>query len=68
MCASSDPAYQDLNRRTVAEIQRKIVGQGKRRAVSRFSYAKSDKDAIVGWRQDLNRILHIFNVRSINPI
>ena len=46
------------------EIQRKIAKQGKRHAISRFVHAKSDKEAIAGWRMDLNRILHVFNVRS----
>ena len=48
----------------MAEIQKKIVDRGGRHVVSRVLNAKSDKDAIVAWRQDLNRILHIFNVRS----
>ena len=51
----------------MVEIQRKIVKQGNRNAVSRL-YAKNDKDAIVAWRQDLNRILHIFNVRSVGLV
>ena len=58
------PAYWGLNRRTVAEIQGKIVDQGEQHAVSRALYAKSNKDTIAAWRQDLHRILHIFNVRS----
>ena len=57
-----------LDRRTVAKIQKNVVKQGKRSAISRFLYAKIDKDAIVTWRQDLNRILHIFNVRSIDRV
>ena len=56
-----------LNRRTVAEIQGKVVKRGKRNPVSRFLGSKNDKDAIAAWRQDLNRILHIFNVRSVRP-
>ena len=32
--------------------------------VSRAFHVKSDKDAIAGWKQDLNSILQIFNVRS----
>ena len=58
--------YQNLDRSTVADIQKKIVDRGGRRAVSRVMNAKSDKDAIAAWRQDLNRILHIFNVRSVD--
>ena len=46
------------------EIQRKISKQGKRHAISRFVHAKSDKETIASWRMDLDRILHVFNVRS----
>ena len=52
-----------VDRRTVAEIQRKIVKRGGRNAVSRHLHAKSDKEAIATWRSDLNRILLVFNVR-----
>lgn len=54
-----------LHRRTVAGIQRKVIKQSKRNTVSRLLRAKDDKDAIADWRLDLNRILHVFNVRSI---
>ena len=30
-------------------------------------HAKNDKEMIAIWRSDLNRILHIFNVRSATP-
>ena len=53
-----------LRRRTVAEIQRKVNKQRKRRPFARFVRAKDDKDTIAAWRMDLNRILHVFNVRS----
>ena len=53
--------------RTVAKIQKKIVKQGKRNAVSRLFRAKDDKEAIATWNQDLIRILHVFNVRSFDP-
>ena len=49
----------------MAEIQRKIVKQGKRNAVSRYFRATNDKETIAGWRSDLNRILHVFNVRLV---
>jgi hypothetical protein len=52
----------------VAEIQGKVVKKGKRNPVSQLFGSKNDKDAIASWRQDLNRILHIFNVRSTNPV
>jgi len=38
---------------------------GKRNVVLRLLHAKDDKDTIVTWKQDLTRVLHIFNVRSV---
>jgi hypothetical protein len=52
----------------VAEIQRKIIKQGKRNPVSQAFHASDDKDAIASWGRDLDRILHIFNVRSTSVI
>jgi len=49
----------------VAEIQGKIIKQGKRNVLSRLAHAKSDKEAIAAWRSDLNRMLLMFNVRSV---
>jgi hypothetical protein len=63
-----DPLTRCSNRRTVAEIQGRVVKKGKRNPISRFLSSKNDKDAIAAWRQDLNRILHIFNVRSAGPV
>jgi hypothetical protein len=60
--------YQCLTRRMLAGIQRKVVKQGKRNAVVRFILAKGDKEKIAGWRQDLARVLRVFNVRSIGPV
>ena len=57
-----------LNRRTLSGIQKKVVKQGKRNVVSRFILAKSDKEKIAAWKQDLIRVLHVFNVRSIRPV
>jgi hypothetical protein len=59
----TDPLTDIINRRTVTEIQRKVVKQGKRNPISRFILAKSNKDKIAAWRQDLVRVLHVFNVR-----
>ena len=53
--------------RTVADIQRKIIKQDKRNAVTQLFHAKNDKEKIATWRADLNRILLVFNVRSIAP-
>jgi len=55
-------AYRALKCRAVAEIQRSIIKRGKRNVVSRHFHAKNDKETIAGWRLDLNRILHVFNV------
>ena len=49
----------------MAEIQRKVIKQSKRNAVSRIIHAANDKDAIAAWKLDLNRILQVFNVRSV---
>jgi hypothetical protein len=49
----------------VAGIQGKVFKQGKRNGLHRFIVAKGDKDKIVAWKQDLVRVLHVFNVRSI---
>jgi tetratricopeptide (TPR) repeat protein len=49
----------------VAEIQEKVIEKGGRNLFSRLVHAKDDKDTIASWRSDLNRILHIFNVRPV---
>jgi len=59
------PAYRVLNRRTVARIQEKIIEKCGRGLLSRLANAKSDKETLATWKLDLNRILHIFNVRSV---
>ena len=57
--------YYTPYRRTVAEIQEKIIEKGGRNIVSRVFHAKNDKESIAGWNLDLNRILHVFNVRPV---
>ena len=64
MCTPDGSFTRCLNRRTVAEIQGNVVKQGKRNAVSRLLHSKHGKGAFAAWKQDLNRILHVFNVRS----
>ena len=49
----------------MGEIQRNVIKQGKRNVISRHLNARNDKDKIAGWKLDLNRILHVFNVRSV---
>jgi hypothetical protein len=51
-----------LGRSTLAEIQRKVIENGKRKTVSRLLHAKNDKESIAAWKSDLTRIVHIFNV------
>jgi hypothetical protein len=64
--ARSEPSTDDaLDCSTLVEIQRKITKKGKQNAVSRLFHAKSDKETIAGWKSDLNKILLVFNVRSV---
>ena len=53
------------HRRTVAEIEKDITKQGRRNPTSRFFHPKSDGKKMTAWRGELNRILQIFNVRSV---
>ena len=53
-----------LNHRTVAEIQERVIEKGGRNLLSRIVHARNDKEVMVTWRSDLNRVLHVFNVRS----
>ena len=57
-----------MNLRTLSGIQRKVVKQGKRNAMYRSILAKGDKEKIATWKQDLVRVLHVFNVCSIGLI
>ena len=45
-----------------------VVKQGKRNAVSRFLLSKGDKDKIAGWKQELAKVLLVFNVRSVDSV
>ena len=56
-------AYHDMDHRTVADVQGKVLEQSGRGGVSRFLHSRDDEDAIARWKSDLNRILHVFNVR-----
>ena len=49
----------------LAEIQKKVIEKGKRNPVSRLLHAKNDKETIAAWKSDLNKILLVFNVRSV---
>jgi len=49
----------------VADIQKKIAKWVKRNPVSRRFHAKKTKETIAAWRLDLEKILQVFNVRSV---
>jgi len=49
----------------VGEIQERVIKQAKRNVISRHLHAQNDKEKIAAWKSDLNRILQVFNVRSI---
>ena len=56
--------YKCPNRRTVNRINRGVISRSKRPAGSRFLYAKDDQNVIATWKEDLIRVIHVFNVRS----
>ena len=60
--------YGDVSRRTVAEIQRNVIKQGKRNVVYRALRAKANKDKIAGWKNHLLWVLNVFSVRSIGSV
>ena len=49
----------------MADIQKKLVKWVKRNPVSRRLHAKKTKEKIAAWRMDLEKILQVFNVRSV---
>ena len=57
-----------LPSRTADEIQRNVIKRSRRNAISRRYHAKGDKEAIATWSLDLNRIQHVFDVRSVTPV
>ena len=57
-----------IGRRSMVEMQKNMVKRGKRNAFVRFILSKVDKDKIAAWNQELVRLLHVFNVRSINCV
>ena len=58
----------EFDHSTATEIQGRVIKYGERNAASRFLQVKRDKDRIVGWRQDLQMILQVFNVRSVTSV
>jgi hypothetical protein len=57
-----------IDGRFITEMQRRVDKRSKRGAVFRFFLAKGDKGKIIAWNQELFRILHVFNVRSIGSV
>ena len=51
--------------RAASDIQKKAIEQKGRNYASRLIHAKGDKDKIVAWKLELDRILQVFNVRSL---
>ena len=38
------------------------------KAVFGTVHTKNDREVVAAWRSDLNRVLHVFNVRSADPV
>jgi len=57
-----------LDFRTVGEAQKNIVKRRKRNIISRLFHAKDDKEAIAIWSLELDRVLHVFDVRSVTSV
>lgn len=49
----------------MADIRSKVIERSKQNAISRAFHAKNDTQTIASWRLGLDRILLIFNVRSV---
>ena len=49
----------------MAEIERGVIKQGKRNVISQHLRAKADKEKIAAWRLDLDKVLQVFDVRSV---
>ena len=60
--------FNDINCRTMTNIQRKLAKWGKRNAVSRRFHANSDKATIASWRLELDKPLQVFKVRSVGRL
>ena len=51
--------------RAATDIQKNAVKKSERGHFSRLIHTKDDKDKIVAWKLELDRILHVFNVRPV---
>ena len=47
----------------MAQIQRSVIERNKQNLISRIFYTKREEATITAWRSDLDRILHVFEVR-----
>ena len=54
-----------LDPRAVGEIERNVIKEGKRNAISRRLHAKNNKKKMATWKLDLDKVIQIFNVRSV---
>ena len=50
----------------MAGIQREVIELGERNAASKVFHSNNDKDKIAGWKQELARILQVFDVRPVS--
>ena len=48
----------------MSDIERNIIKRGKRNALSRQFRARDDEKAIAAWKLELDKIRHVFEVRS----
>ena len=49
--------------RAATDIQKDAVKKSERGHFSRLLHTKDDKNKVVAWKAELDRILHVFNVR-----
>ena len=52
----------------MTDIQEKISEKNERNVFARVFYARSDKDAIAAWKEELSKILQIFHVCSVYSV
>ena len=50
----------------MADIQKRVDEKNSRGTFSRIFHTQNDKNTIAAWKEDLDRLLHIFNVRSVS--
>ena len=60
--------HEALNRRTLSVIQRHIIKRGKRSIFRRFFRPKKNEKLVATWRLELEKIRHVFDVRSFTSV